>query len=503
MKKDINDIASFAKRKGFVYPSSEIYGGYGGFYDYGPLGVELKNNIKNAWWKFFVQQREYIVGLDSSIIGHPMIWKASGHTDNFGDVIVKCEKCGAVYRGDHLIEDKLEIQADGMGPEQISKLIEEHNIKCEKCQGNLSKASDFNLMFTTEVGAAKHSNSTSYLRPETAQMIFTNFKLVYENARVKLPFGILQIGKAFRNEISPRNFLFRLREFEQMEIEFFMHPEKINDCPFYNQIKDIELNVLTEEMQKSNEEHKLMKIYELVEKGNIKSKWHAYFLAEVFRFFTSYGINAENLRLREHLKEELSHYSAGTFDFEYRFSFGWKEVHGMANRTDFDLSQHIKFSKKDLSVFDEETKKKVVPHVIEPSQGLDRAFLLFLYEAYAYDEKRQNYVLKLDSRLAPMKAGIFPLVNKPELIDLARNIFEELVQEFPVVYDKSGSIGRRYARQDEQGTPFCITVDFDGLENNTVTIRDRDTAEQKRINVAELRDALRKLINKELSFKDI
>jgi len=477
----IEDIAVFCKKKGFVYPNSEIYGSFAGFFDYGHLGVELKNNIKSEFWKTFVHQREDVVGIDGAIITHPMVWKASGHIDSFTDYIYKCEKCKTMVKGEN-----------------------EQGMKCPKCKGEMKNEGKFNLMFSTQVGPLSSSENISYLRPETAQLIFTNYKLVQDNARQKLPFGIAQVGKAFRNEISPRDFLFRSREFEQFEIEFFVHPKKVNDCPFIKEVENMKLNLITAEQQKNNKEHSQITIKEIIEK-KIALPWHAYWLTEYYKFFLNLGIKKENLRLREHLKDELAHYAKACFDIEYKFPFGWKEIHGNADRQQFDLTQHMKFSKSSLEYFDEETKEKVVPYVVsEPSQGIDRAFLAFMFDAYNDDKERGNIVLKLNPKLAPVKLGIFPLVsNKAEITSKAREVFELLKKDFVCQYDKSGSVGRRYARADELGVPFCITVDFDTLNDQSATIRDRDSTKQVRIKIDDLSSVLRKLLNCEVKFDDV
>lgn len=463
----IDDMAVFCKKKGFIFPNSEIYGGFSGFFDYGPLGVELKNNVKNAFWKRFVTDRENIVGIDGTIVTHPMVWKASGHVDNFTDFIYKCHQCKVVIKGE-----------------------EKEEVKCPKCKGIMSNEGRFNLMFETNVGPTK--GNISYLRPETAQVIFADFKLVMDSSRQKLPFGIAQIGKAFRNEISPRDFLFRCREFEQFEIEFFVHPKKVNDCEFIDPVLGMKVNLITAENQEKKKEHFEIKISEMIDK-KICSSWHAYFLAEYYKFFLDMGIAPEHLRLREHLKDELAHYASACFDIEYKFPFGWKEIHGNADRGQFDLKQHMEFSKSNLEYFDEETKEKVIPYVAsEPSQGIDRAFLAFLYDAYNDDKERGNIVLGLHPKLAPIKVGVFPLVNK--LNDKAREVFEGLRKEFNCFYDKSGSVGRRYARADEIGIPFCVTVDFDTLNDESVTIRNRDDTKQVRVKINKLVETLQGLI---------
>ena len=497
---DIDEMATFCKRKGFVYPNSEIYGGMAGFFDYGPLGVELKNNIKQSWWKYHVQDREDIVGIDGSIISHPHVWEASGHVGCFADVLVECTKCHERYRGDVLIEDTLKIQADGLKAPDIDKLVEQNKIVCPKCQSPLGKSSEFNLMFKTHVGPKVSDESVAYLRPETAQLIFTNFKLVQDNARLKLPFGIAQVGKAFRNEISPRNFLFRCREFEQMEIEYFINPGAFDDCPFIDEVMDQELTVYSAEMQQKNQEPEKMTVTEALDRKIFKSPWHAYWLAVELRWFFSLGARQENFRVRQHLPDEKAHYSKDCWDLEYNFPFGWKELQGIADRGDFDLQQHIKHSKKDLSLYDEDTKKKIVPHVVaEPSLGVSRSFLVILFDAYQYDKKRDNIVLKLHPKLAPFKLGVFPLVNK--LNDQALKLFQELKKDFACRYDKSGAIGRRYYRMDETGTPYCVTYDFQTEEDQTVTLRERDTQKQVRIKITDLKNILSKLIEGEIGFE--
>lgn len=474
----IEDISVFCKKKGFVYPNSEIYGSFAGFFDYGHLGVELKNNIKNEFWKRFVQGREDVVGIDGTIITHPKVWKASGHVDSFIDYIYSCDKCKAMVKGD---DDK--------------------GIKCPKCGKELKDPKQFNLMFKTNIGPVESKENISYLRPETAQVIFTNYKLVQDSARKKLPFGIAQTGKAFRNEISPRDFLFRSREFEQFEIEFFVHPKKMNDCSLVKEVENMKVNIITVENQEKGKEHIIMTIKQIIDK-KICSSWHAYWLAQFYKFFLDLGIKGENLRLREHLKDELAHYASACFDIEYRFSFGWKEIHGNADRGQFDLKQHMEFSKTSLEYFDEESKEKVIPYVAaEPSQGIDRAFLTFLIDAYEDDKKRGNVVLKLDCRLAPVKVGIFPLVNK--LDDKAKEVFETLKKEFSCVYDKSGSVGRRYARADEIGVPYCVTIDFDSLKDKAVTIRNRDDTKQIRVKISDLVSVLGGLLSNKVGFEEV
>ena len=473
----VEELAVFCKRKGFVYQSGEIYGGFAGFWDFGPLGVELKNNLKKSWWDFHVKQREDIVGIDGSIITNPKVWEASGHVGSFVDVAVVCNKCG--------FKTKLDKHEFG-------------KIKCEKCGSEYESKGEFNPMFTTQVGPIKEDSIISYLRPETAQLIFSNFKYVYENARMKLPFGIAQIGKAFRNEIAPRDFLFRCREFEQMEIEYFI--KKNQKCIY--KIPNVEIFVYSSEDQEKNKEAVKMKIKQALEKGIIKKDWHAYWLATEFLWFKKLDATLKNFRIRQHRKNELVHYSSDCWDLEYKFPFGWKELQGIADRSDYDLSQHEKFSKKDLKVFDEESKEKFLPHVIcEPSLGVERALLVFLFDAFYKDKEKENIVLSINPQLAPIKAAVFPIVKKKEFEKIAKEIVGDLKQKWNVIHDISGSIGRRYARNDEIGTPFCITIDEFSLRKKDVTIRDRDTTKQIRVKISELKNVLEKLINKKIDFE--
>jgi glycyl-tRNA synthetase len=473
-KISVEEMAAFCKRKGFVYPSGEIYGGLSGFWDFGVLGAEMKKNLKDSWWRYHVYQRDDLVGIDGAIITNPKVWEASGHVDNFVDVAVINKKTKEKFK-----VDKFEAKEYEDNPQY-------------EVQG------EFNPMFTTNVGPVVSDSIKSYLRPETAQLIFSDFKNIVENARMKLPFGIAQMGKSFRNEIAPRDFLFRCREFEQMEIEYFINPSK--ECEY--EIPSFEVLVYSEEMQKGKKDPEKMKIKEAFEKGIIKTKWHAYWLAQELLWFVSLGVDSDKFRIRQHVSDEKSHYSADTWDLEYEFPFGWRELLGMANRTDFDLKQHEKVSKKDLKIFDEETKQKLLPHVVcEPSLGVERAFLVFLFDAYYFDEKRQNIVLKIHPKLSPIKAAVFPIVKKPEFEKMSENILKDLRQEWNILYDKSGSIGRRYSRNDEMGTPFCITVDDDSIKNKDVTIRDRDSTKQIRVKVSELRNVMRNLIEGNISFE--
>jgi len=475
MKPSIDDMAAFCKRKGFIDKSGEIYGGFAGFWDFLFLGAELKQNLKNEWWKFHVRQRPDMTGIDGAIITHPDVWKASGHVANFSDVFIVCKKCKK--------------------PSKIDK-AELGKVKCE-CGGefDLNTAKDFALMFKTNVGEKDYG----YLRPETAQLIFANFKSVFEGARMKLPCGIAQMGKAFRNEIAPRNFLFRCREFEQMEIEYFIKPKQ--KCPY--EIPEVEVLVYSEELQKTKKEPKKMSLKLALKNKIIRKDWHAYWLAQELLWFQSLGADLDNFRIRQHYKEELAHYSSDCWDLEYNFPFGWKELEGVADRGDYDLSQHEKVSKKNLSVFEEETKERFLPHVIcEPSLGVERAMLVFLYEAYSIKDK-ENIILKLNPKLAPVKAAVFPIIKSPEYDKISEEIVATLRKRYNIEYDRSGSIGRRYARNDEIGTPFCITIDDKTPKEKTVTIRDRDTTEQKRVRISELPTVLTNLIEGEIEFSQI
>ncbi len=450
-------IVSFCKRRGFVYQSSEIYGGIRSSYDYGPLGVELKKNIKEEWWRRLVHMRDDVVGLDSAIIQHPRVWEASGHTGTFNDMLVESRTSGRRYRADHLIEEATETDAEGLSAEEMTEIIRTDDRIKDPADGgrDFTEVRPFNLMFETYTGPVKGPENLAFLRPETAQGIFTNFKNVLDTSRVKVPFGIAQQGKSFRNEITPGNFIFRTREFEQMEMEFFVEPGTDED-------------------------------------------WHETWLRERRDWYTELGIDPENLRLYEHPAEKLSHYSKRTVDIEYNFPFaGWSELEGVANRTDYDLSRHAEFSGQKLEYFDQGTGNRFVPYVIEPAAGADRVALAFLVDAYREEELEgeTRTVLKLHPRLAPVKAAVFPLSKKEPVSTVARKLYDDLKGDYRLAYDDSGSIGRRYRRQDEAGTPFCVTVDFDTIEDDQVTIRNRDTMKQERIPIEAVRERLQALIS--------
>jgi glycyl-tRNA synthetase len=419
-------LVSLCKRRGFIFGGSEVYGGLQGTWDYGPLGVELLRNIKNAWWHDNVTVRDDMVGLDSAILMHRSVWQASGHEAAFTDPLVDCKVCKSRFRADQIAESAC--------PRKPSK----HPGEFSECQ--LTEARKFNLMFKTFVGPVEDNAAMVYLRPETAQGMFVNFRNVCDSTRIKLPFGIAQIGKAFRNEITPKQFIFRSREFELMEIEFFCKPDT-------------------------------------------SQEWYAKWCDNRFAWYQGLGLNSSHLRLREHAKEELAHYSVGTSDIEYQFPWGWGELEGIAHRGDYDLKQHMQTSGKDLTYFDDETKERFLPHVIEPAAGATRATLAFLCEAFAEEmvKGEMRTVLRLHPRLAPVKAAVFPLVKKDSMPERATALYKDLQKHMAVFYDEKGAVGRRYRRQDEAGTPFCITIDGETAQNQTVTIRDRDSMEQQRV----------------------
>ena len=465
----IEELASFCKAKGFVFPSSEIYGRLAGFWDFGPLGIELFNNIKANWWNYFVKQQENMVGIEASIISHPRTWKASGHLESFSDVSVVCKKCKKANK-----IDKSEI-----------------GIKCEDCGGDYEVKGEFNLMFKTSLGALNPTEA--YLRGETAQGMFLDFKTVQQTSRLQLPFGIAQIGRCFRNEIAPRDFLFRSREFHIGEFEFFIHPEEKKCDLLSKEDRNLKIMFLDEETQKNREETlKEVSIGDVLNSKKL-GEWHAYWLAKQVEWF--YSLNLKEIKIREHTKDELSHYSSATFDIDYQYPFGSKEVAGNANRGQFDLKEHQKESKEKLEIFDEKTKTKVIPRVIEPTFGMERVFLALLTKAYSFDSSRDNIVLQLPASIAPVKAAIFPIIKKPEYEEICKGIVKDLREEFNVSYDVSGSIGRRYSRNDEIGTPMCITIDDETPKDDSVTIRDRDSTKQVRVKIKDLREVTRKVVN--------
>ncbi len=461
-QKTMDQVVALCKNRGFIFPGSDIYGGLANSWDYGPLGVELKNNVKKAWWKKFVQENKYNVGLDAAILMNSEVWKASGHVGGFSDPLMDCKDCHARHRADNLIEDYieengLEDKAEAMTFEEMEQYIADHDICCPKCGSkNFTNIRQFNLMFKTFQGVTEDSAATLYLRPETAQGIFVNFQNIQRTTRKKVPFGVCQVGKSFRNEITPGNFTFRTREFEQMELEFFCKPGT-----------DLE--------------------------------WFEYWRGYCRDWLYSLSIKAENLRLRDHEPEELAFYSKATTDFEYLFPFGWGELWGVADRTDYDLTQHQTFSGQDMDYFDPTTNEKYIPYVIEPSLGADRVVLAFLCEAYdeetttdAKGKEDTRVVMRFHPALAPFKAAVLPLSKK--LDEQASEVYAELSKYFMVDYDVTGSIGKRYRREDEIGTPYCITYDFESVEDGCVTVRDRDTMEQVRMPIADLKAYLEERI---------
>ncbi len=443
--KTMEKIVTLCKGRGYVYSGSEIYGGLANTWDYGPLGVEFKNNVKKAWWKKFVQESPYNVGLDSALLMNPQVWVASGHVGGFSDPLMDCKDCKTRHRADKLIEDQSQENPAGWSDEKMMQFIIDQGISCPDCDGkNFTDIRKFNLMFKTFQGVTEDAKNEIYLRPETAQGIFVNFANIQRTTRKKIPFGVCQVGKSFRNEITPGNFTFRTREFEQMELEFFCKPGT-----------DLE--------------------------------WFAFWKDYCHKWLLGLGMKPENLRLRDHEQEELSHYSNATTDFEFMFPFGWGELWGIADRTDFDLTQHVKHSGKSLEYFDQESGEKYIPYVIEPSLGADRVALAFLCDAYDEEQVAEGdtrVVLRLHPALAPYKACVLPLSKK--LSEKAGELYATLAKSYMIDYDESGSIGKRYRRQDEIGTPLCITYDFESEEDGCVTVRDRDTMEQVRLPIAEL-----------------
>jgi len=513
-------VINLCSRRALVVQSSEIYGGYAGFFDFIGYGAQLKRNVESLWWRHFVEHRLDVTGLEGSIITHPTVWKASGHTESFNDPLVECEKCHERYRADSLIEEQTGQSCDGLSITQLEELISKHKVACPKCKGSLAFKTPFNLMFKTKVGAKDTAASDAFLRPETAQVIFTNFKTALAASRAKLPFGIAQIGKSFRNEIAPRNFVFRSREFTQMELEYFVHPQKLNDCPFLTkQMLAQELLMVTQDEREHGSGGKLMSLQAALEQKIIGTRWHAYWLAECFNFLTGLGINPAKLRARKHGQTELSHYSSETWDIEYAFPWGWKELAGLANRTDFDLKQHAAHSGADLSVFDEELKAKVVPYCFEPSFGSERLVFTLLLDAYSEtaaakgadagakavagaEVEGSTIVLHLAPGVAPLDVAVLPLMKRNGLDEKAMAVFESLKKDFRAEYDASGSVGKRYARYDEVGVPYCITIDYDSLKDHTVTLRDRDSTKQVRLPIKKLAETLRPLAAGSLNFDD-
>ncbi|MBD3299823.1 MAG: glycine--tRNA ligase [Candidatus Moranbacteria bacterium] len=452
-EKTMDKIVSLCKRRGFIYPTSEIYGGLANSYDYGPMGAELLRNIRNLWWREFVNKRQDMVGIDSQIMLHPKTWLASGHVGSFNDPMVEDKKTHKRYRADHLIEEFIEgkeefkdLVVEDLDIKEMTDFIKKYELKSP--DGNeITQPKAFNLLFETAIGSVSGEKAKVYLRGETAQGIFTNFKQVLDSNRVKLPFGVGQIGKSFRNEITTGQFVFRTLEFEQAEIEYFFNPDETDWKKLFKSWQD--------------------------------SMWK--FITEIL------GVKEKNLRWRRHTDKERSHYSKDTYDLDYNYPFGWKELWGIAYRTDYDLKQHVEYSKENLTYTDPKTNKKFVPHVIEPAVGVNRMFLMTLVDGFFEDKENDRIVLKLDKKLAPYKLAVFPLLkNKPELVEKAKEVYDELKESYVCDFDSNGNVGKRYRRQDEIGTPYCVTIDFDSLEDGKVTVRDRDTMEQKRVEIGKL-----------------
>lgn len=483
---DIRKLADFCAKTGIAFPTAEEYGGLSGFYDWGPVGSQIKKNIKDIWWRYFVEMKDFVIGLDGSIITHPNVWKASGHVDHFHDPIVRCKDCGKVFRADHLIEEELAVNTEGLSTDELNRYIKK--IKCPACGGELGNVEVFNLMFETRVGP--YGGTISYLRPETAQLIFVDFPRLYLLNRKRLPFGVAQMGKSFRNEISPRNFLFRLREFEQMEIEFFFDPAE-DKCPFYREVKDTEVKALTAEDQKNGKKEKVKSLDEVI--GDYPGReWMIYWIAESINYLTLVGVDPERIRIRQQLPEERAHYSRDTWDVEFFFDdLGWKEIEGIAHRGDYDLSRHKEHSKSNKYTVKKEGRE-FVPWVIEPSWGVERVVLAVLYSSHREEERTW---LSLKPWISPIQVAVFPLLIKDGLPEKAREIYNKLKKIFRATYDEKGSIGKRYRRQDEIGTPFCVTVDHQTLQDNTVTVRERDSMKQERIKIEELEKYLKERIS--------
>ncbi len=455
IQETLKPIVALAKRRGFIYPGSEVYGGFANTYSFGPYGAELKKNIKDLWWKTFIHERRDMVGLDGPILLHPKAWKASGHLDGFNDAMIDCKACKSRFRCDHLIEETLKKDADGLTLQEMTSLVHSNKVKCPKCGAHdFTEARNFNLMFSTQMSKTG-ADDIAYLRPETAQAIFLDFKNIADTMRVRVPFGVGQIGKAFRNEITPGNFVFRVIEFEQMEIEYFIR----------------------------------------------ESAWEKTFedwLAAMHHWCSLIGLKKAHVHEKEHPKEQLSHYSKRTVDLVYDFPFGRSELYGLAYRTDFDLKRHAEFSGTNLEYTDPETREKFIPHVIEPTFGVERTVLALLCDAYD-EEQLENgemrTVLHFHPRIAPVKVAVFPLMKKEPLAEKATHVFKLLQKHWLCEYDESGAIGKRYRRQDELGTPFCLTIDFDTLENDTVTLRDRDSMKQERVPISQLVEILTVKLN--------
>jgi glycyl-tRNA synthetase len=490
MEKEKNKgFIDLAKRRGFFWQSSEIYGGMSGIFDYGPLGLLLKRKLINKWRNFFIEDNIYEI--ETSIIQPEKVFEASGHLKSFIDPVTQCKKCKSIFRADNLIEEITKEFVEGKKPEELTRIIREKNIKCTKCNGELANVKVFNLMLKTFLSPTE--NELAYLRPETAQGIFVNFKNILVATRAKLPFGVAQIGTSFRNEISPRQWIIRLRAFNQMEIEWFFDPKEMNH-PKFDDVAEVKIRVLTRDAQKENGKDITITAKEAVDMGIIPNQHQAYYLAKETQFYQSIGLPFEMFRFRHMLPEETPHYSKGNFDLEIKFDFGWKEIVGNAYRTDYDLKNHMEKSGVDLSIARDDSTK-VIPHVIEPSFGIERTIYGILLNCYKDDKERGWEWFAFPPALAPYTAGVFPLVNKDGQQEKSEEVFNMLKSCFDVFYDDKGSIGKRYARADELGTPFCITIDYETKENDTVTVRYRDTTKQDRVKIEDLVNIIKQLVN--------
>lgn len=492
---NIEKILAIAKRRGFIFPSSEIYGGLSGFFDYGPLGLLIKKKIENFWREFFVKP-DNIYEVETCTIMPEKVWEASGHLKDFIDPLTQCEKCKSSFRADELIKDLTGKSVEGAKPKELTEIIKRENLKCPRCKGKLSEVKIFNLMLSTQVGPIK--GNIAYLRPETAQGIFVNFKNIAFATRAKLPFGVAQVGTSYRNEISPRQFLSRLREFRQMEIEYFFNPEKADEFDKFNEYAKTKIRIFTREEQKKDGKILEITAEEAVEQKILPNKIMAYFLAKEFIWYQMLGIPKEALRFRHMLPEETPHYSKGNFDLEIKFDFGWKEVVGNAYRSDYDLKAHMKYSGEDLKI--EDDGKRILPHVVEPSFGIDRTIYAVLLYSFVEDRERGWNWFNFPPKIAPYLAGIFPLVLKDKIPEKAREIYENLRKCYDVIYDESGSIGKRYARIDEIGIPIAITIDYQTLKDNTLTLRNRNNTKQIRVIERDLINILWKILEGTFSF---
>ena len=500
MKSKMEKVVEVSKHRGIIFPTAEIYSSLAGFWDYGPIGTRMKRKIEDYWQEFFVSSEENIVEIDGCIVLPESVFEASGHLDSFVDPITQCTKCKSIHRADHLIEEATKKFVEGKTVKELTEIIRKNKIACPSCGGQLSDVRMFNLMLKTDVSAT--GDQPAYLRPETAQNIFTAFRRVFVSSRGKLPFGISQIGHSFRNEISPRHFVIRLREFNQFEIEMFIDPKDADNCPNFKAVAKTKLNFFTRDAQQKGGKPTTITADDALKQGLIPTKWLAYFMAKQMQFYQSLGIPAASLRHRHMLPEETPHYSKGNFDMEIEFDFGWKETVGNAYRGDYDLQKHMKHSKTDLSV--SVNGRKVVPHVVEPSFGLERTFAGVLLHCFCEDKKRGWNWFAFPANIAPYTIAVMPLMKKDKLPAKAKEVCGQLAKvKFDAAYDDSGSIGKRYARMDEIGVPYCATIDYQTLEDGTITLRDRDTTKQVRIPIKEVCSVLWGLVSGTKEFEKV